>query len=136
MDVIKYPSKEQWPEFLKRPHMDHEELRQKVLQIIENVKTQGDQTLIQFAKHYDKVELDSVKVSQEEWNSASDKLSLKLKEAIDVARSNIEKFHRSQRPIENYIETSPGVWCWRKAVPIEKVGLYIPGGTAPLISTF
>ncbi|WP_456409030.1 histidinol dehydrogenase [Caldithrix abyssi] len=136
MEVFKYPAKEQWPELLKRPQTDQEELRQKVLQIINNVKTQGDQTLIQFARHYDKVELDSVTVSEEEWAQASDSLSLKLKEAIDVARSNIEKFHRSQKPIENYIETSPGVWCWRKAVPIEKVGLYIPGGTAPLISTF
>ncbi|MHB2148138.1 histidinol dehydrogenase [Calditrichota bacterium LG25] len=136
MEVFKYPAKEQWPELLKRPQTDQEELRQKVVQIINNVKTQGDQTLIQFARHYDKVELDSVTVSEEEWAQASDSLSLKLKEAIDVARSNIEKFHRSQKPIENYIETSPGVWCWRKAVPIEKVGLYIPGGTAPLISTF
>ena len=136
MDVFKYPEKEQWPELLKRPQVDQEELRQKVLQIINNVKTQGDQTLIQFAKHYDKVELDSVKVSEQEWEQAGAQLSLKLKEAIDLARTNIEKFHRSQKPIENYIETSPGVWCWRKAVPIEKVGLYIPGGTAPLISTF
>ncbi|WP_456439752.1 histidinol dehydrogenase, partial [Caldithrix abyssi] len=118
MEVFKYPAKEQWPELLKRPQTDQEELRQKVVQIINNVKTQGDQTLIQFARHYDKVELDSVTVSEEEWAQASDSLSLKLKEAIDVARSNIEKFHRSQKPIENYIETSPGVWCWRKAVPI------------------
>ncbi len=136
MEVIKFPPKEQWPELLKRPQSDQEELRQKVIQIINNVKTQGDQTLIQFAKHYDKVELESVTVSEEEWNKASDQISLKLKEAIDLARTNIEKFHRSQKPIENYIETAPGVWCWRKAVPIEKVGLYIPGGTAPLISTF
>ncbi len=136
MEVFKYPAKEQWPNLLKRPQMDQEELRKKVAQIIQNVKNQGDQTLIQFARHYDKVELDSVKVSEDEWAQAGNKLSLKLKEAIDLARTNIEKFHRSQKPIENYIETSPGVWCWRKAVAIEKVGLYIPGGTAPLISTF
>ena len=105
MEVIRYPSKDQWPELLKRPHVDQEELRQKVVQIINNVKTQGDQTLIQFAKHYDKVELESITVSEQEWAQASDSLPLKLKEAIDVARSNIEKFHRSQKPVENYIET-------------------------------
>ncbi|NOX90865.1 MAG: histidinol dehydrogenase [Calditrichaeota bacterium] len=136
MEVFKYPQKEDWSELLKRPVMDLENLKQKVNHIIVNVKTLGDQTLIEFAKHYDKAELESLEVSEEEWESASSKVSLRLKEAIETARSNIEKFHRSQKPIETMIETTPGVWCWRKAVPIEKVGLYIPGGTAPLLSTF
>ncbi len=136
MEVFKYPQKEDWSELLKRPVMELENLKQKVNHIIVNVKTLGDQTLIEFAKHYDKVELESLEVSEEEWESVSSKVSLRLKEAIETARSNIEKFHRSQKPIETMIETTPGVWCWRKAVPVEKVGLYIPGGTAPLLSTF
>ncbi len=136
MEVIKYPAKEDWPQLLKRPVVDREELRQKVAQIIENVKKQGDQTLIQFARHYDKAELTSLEVSDEEWESAADQVPLKLKRAIETARNNIETFHRGQKPVETFLETMPGVWCWRKAVPIQKVGLYIPGGTAPLLSTF
>ncbi len=135
MEIIKYPAKEQWKELLQRPEANLEELRQKVAQIIENVKSKGDRTLIEFARHYDKVELTSLQVSADEWRAA-DEIPLKLKDAIETARSNIEKFHRAQKPVELMVETSTGVWCWRKAVPIQKVGLYIPGGTAPLLSTF
>ena len=135
MEIIKYPAKEQWKELLQRPEANLEELRQKVAQIIENVKSKGDRTLIEFARHYDKVELTSLQVSADEWRAAEE-IPLKLKDAIETARSNIEKFHRAQKPVELMVETSTGVWCWRKAVPIQKVGLYIPGGTAPLLSTF
>lgn len=135
MQVIKSASKEEWPEILKRPQQDLGELRRKVEQIIENVKAQGDRTLIDFARHYDKVELDSVLVGIDEWKAA-DEIPLKLKDAIETARNNIYRFHKGQKPVEIMVETTPGVWCWRKALPIQKVGLYIPGGTAPLLSTF
>ncbi len=135
MQVIKYPSREAWPEILKRPQQDLGELRRKVQQIIENVRTQGDRTLIDFARHYDKVELDSVLVGIDEWKAA-DEIPLKLRDAIETARKNILQFHKGQKPVEIMVETTPGVWCWRKALPIQKVGLYIPGGTAPLLSTF
>ena len=134
MEVIKYPEKEIWPQLLQRPKPNLEDLRLKVAQIIENVKEKGDQTLIEFARHYDKVELQSLKVNEEEWASA-DEIPLKLKDAIQTAKANIEKFHQAQKPVELVVETSTGVWCWRKAIPIQKVGLYIPGGSAPLLST-
>lgn len=135
MEVIKNPSPESWPQILQRPQQDFGELRQKVENIIQNVKSKGDRTLIEFARHYDKVELESLQVSAEEWKTA-DEISLKLKDAIETARSNIARFHKGQKPVEVMVETTPGVWCWRKAIPIQKVGLYIPGGTAPLLSTF
>jgi histidinol dehydrogenase len=135
MEIFKYPNPDIWLQILQRPQEDFAELRRKVETIIENVKTRGDETLIEFAKHYDKVELTSLQVAEEEW-AAADEIPLKLKDAIETAGSNIEKFHRAQKPVELMVETSTGVWCWRKAIPIQKVGLYIPGGTAPLLSTF
>ncbi len=135
MEVIKYPSRESWPQILQRPQQDFGALRQKVERIIANVKNNGDRTLLEFARHYDKVELDALEVSAAEWQAA-DEIPLKLKDAIETARENIEKFHRAQKPVELMVETTTGVWCWRKAIPIQKVGLYIPGGTAPLLSTF
>jgi len=135
MEIIRYPSPDTWPQILQRPQQDWGELRRKVETIIENVKTKGDRTLIDFARHYDKVELESLQVSEDEWKTADD-IPLKLKDAIETARQNIARFHKGQKPVEVMVETTAGVWCWRKAIPIQKVGLYIPGGTAPLLSTF
>ncbi len=135
MEIIRYPDRQDWERILKRPVQDFTELRQKVEHIIEKVQNKGDRTLFEFAEHYDKVALTSLRVSEAEW-ALADEIPLKLKDAIETARRNIAQFHKAQKPVEVMVETTSGVWCWRKALPIEKVGLYIPGGTAPLLSTF
>ncbi len=129
------PPENSWPEILKRPLFDVSDLYGKVQAILSEIRQQGDQALRDFTARFDGAELDRFKVSAEETNAAASLVSEKLKAAIDLAANNIRAFHAAQKPEIRKIETTPGVTCWQKAVAIEKVGLYIPGGTAPLFST-
>lgn len=135
MNIIKYPNPNQWEEILKRPEIRSEDLFGRVQEILDKVRTEKDKALFEFNEKFDGVQLNSLQVSVEEINDATNKVSKELKEAIQVAHQNIYKFHSSQKTEEEKIETMPGVFCWRKSISIEKVGLYIPGGTAPLFST-
>lgn len=135
IQVYLNPSREQWPELLTRPTMDLAEIEQRVAPVMEAVRVEGDQALRRFTIQFDSVKLDNLKVPEEAIARAGEQLSGELKAAIQVARDNIYAFHAAQREPEQRIETMPGVTCWRRSVAIQKVGLYIPGGTAPLFST-
>ncbi|WP_455587433.1 histidinol dehydrogenase [Bacteroides sp.] len=135
MKIIKYPSKEQWADLLRRPALNTENLFDTVRGIIDRVRTEGDKAVIECEATFDKVELDSLVVTEEELREGTAQVSEELKAAISLAKRNIESFHAAQRFVTKKVETMPGVTCWQKAVGIEKVGLYIPGGTAPLFST-
>ena len=135
MKVIKYPSKEKWAEILRRPALNTESLFGTVRGIIDRVRTEGDKAVIEYEATFDKAELTSLAVTNEEWEEGVALVSEELKAAISLAKQNIERFHAAQKFVGKKVETMPGVTCWQKAVGIEKVGLYIPGGTAPLFST-
>lgn len=135
MQIIHYPAKDQWAELMKRPTFDDTTLLANVQKILDDVKSNGDDALRKYAKAFDKAEIASIEVSKEERDDAAKFLPPPLKEAIEMARRNIWKFHNEQVFESKEIQTSPDVYCWQKAVPIEKVGLYIPGGSAPLFST-
>lgn len=135
MKIIKYPKKAQWPELTCRSAQDFEKIEKIVIPILKKVKKKGDKALKKFALEYDQVALDDLLVSRKEIKEAEKKVSKELKEAISLAKENIEKFHRAQQDGNIEVETLPGVNCSRKSVAIAKVGLYIPGGTAPLFST-
>lgn len=135
MKTIINPPKNEWDLLCKRPLIVEEELGSYVARIMQEVKEKGDAALFSFAEKFDGVKIDSLLVNTKELKTAEDQVSEDLKLAIQVAKSNIEKFHQHQYKAEDKIETMPGVVCWRKSVGIEKVGLYIPGGTAPLFST-
>jgi histidinol dehydrogenase len=129
------PAPGEWPEMLKRPAMEAISLHETVRVILKTVQEKGDQALKDYGKRFDLANLEQVIVSEEEVERATDQVSASLKEAIRQAAKNIHTFHESQVMHEDKTETMPGVVCWREARPIEKVGLYIPGGTAPLFST-
>lgn len=135
MILISNPDKSQWPEMLKRPAMNTENLFDTVRSVIDRVKTEGDRAVLDYEEKFDKVALASLAVSEEEQQEAENLVSEDLKAAIRLAKQNIETFHAAQRFEGKKVQTQPGVTCWQKAVAIEKVGLYIPGGTAPLFST-
>ena len=135
MILIDYPEKSQWQELLKRPVMNTESLFVTVQGIIDRVKAGGDETVLQYEMQFDKVSLSALAVSSEEFDEAENLIDEELKAAIRLAAGNISAFHAAQRFVGKKVETQSGVTCWQKAVPIEKVGLYIPGGTAPLFST-
>ena len=135
MRNIIYPKKETWSEILKRPTQTVKEIETTVNQVFEDVQKNGDTAIKKYTKKFDKVAVTSLKVTQEEISIAVEAVSRELKEAIQQAAANIEKFHRAQKTEKVYQETTPGVVCWQEKRPIEKVGLYIPGGTAPLLST-
>lgn len=135
MILIDYPEKSQWQELLKRPVMNTESLFSTVQGIIDRVKAEGDEAVLQYEMQFDKVSLSALAVSSEEFDEAENLIDEELKAAIRLAAGNISAFHAAQRFVGKKVETQPGVTCWQKAVPIEKVGLYIPGGTAPLFST-
>lgn len=134
--VFTYPAKNKWPSLSSRPTGDVGTKEETVKAIIQQVKKEGDKALIELTKKFDKVSIKVLKLTETEINKAAKNIPTPLKKAIDRAYSNIYKFHSAQinTKIEK-IETMPGVTCWRKSVPIEKVGLYIPGGSAPLFST-
>ena len=129
------PKKESWNELCERPSIQRDQLEDLVGGILSDVKENGDEALIRLTAKFDGSELDSLKVSEQEISKAGAVLSEDLKEAIKLAKQNIEKFHSSQKETVERVETVPGVVCWRKNIGIEKVGLYIPGGSAPLFST-
>lgn len=135
MKLIKYPVREQWDEILKRPALNTENLFDTVRGIIARVKAEGDKAVREYEAAFDKAVLTSLAVTKDEIKQAEALLPGELKEAIRLAKENIETFHAAQRFEGKKVETAPGVTCWQKAVAIEKVGLYIPGGTAPLFST-
>lgn len=135
MEVIKYPSKADWPSLVKRPALDVTTLFDTVRAVLNEVRSEGDAAVKRYEEKFDKVTLSGLQVSEEEIKEARELVSEDLKQAIRTAKANIEKFHASQRFIGQKVETTSGVTCWQKAVAIEKVGLYIPGGTAPLFST-
>jgi len=135
MNVIKYPEKEQWEEIVKRPHLDVTQLNQIVADVLNDVRLRGDEAVKGYELKFDHVDLESLAVTDEEIKQAEKLVDSKLRKAIELAHHNIKVFHESQRFTGQKIETQPGVTCWQKSVPIERVGLYIPGGTAPLFST-
>lgn len=129
------PSPETWDQLCRRPQMDFNSLRDKVAAIMETVRAQGDAALFQYAQKFDNAELQSLQVSEAEFREADGLVDETLKAAIEVSIQNVRAFHAQQARDEAPVETMQGVTCWRKAVPIERVGLYIPGGSAPLFST-
>ena len=135
MNIIKYPSREQWAEIIERPHLDVTELNQTVAAVLADVRQRGDEAVKGYELKFDHIDLDTLAVSDEEMTEAETLVSAELREAICLAHDNIRKFHEAQRFRSKKVETQPGVVCWQKSVAIEKVGLYIPGGTAPLFST-
>ena len=135
MILISNPDKSQWQEILKRPVMNTENLFDTVRSVIDRVEEEGDRAVLDYEEKFDKVVLASLAVSEEEQQEAENLVSEDLKAAIRLAKQNIETFHAAQRFEGKKVQTQPGVTCWQKAVAIEKVGLYIPGGTAPLFST-
>ncbi|MFV0584833.1 MAG: histidinol dehydrogenase [Parabacteroides gordonii] len=135
MEVIKYPSREDWASLTKRPALDVTTLFDTVRTVLDEVRQEGDTAVKRYEEKFDKVRLADLQVSEAEIQEARELVSEDLKQAIRTAKNNIEKFHASQRFTGQKVETTAGVTCWQKAVAIEKVGLYIPGGTAPLFST-
>ncbi len=135
MQKLLYPPKESWPSILERPDNGLEDLFDTAKGVLDDVKRNKDAALAKYTHMFDGVDLDDFKVSEAEIDEACLKVSSDLKQAILTAKQNIETFHQSQLKEAEVIETMPGVNCWQKSVAIEKVGLYIPGGTAPLFST-
>jgi histidinol dehydrogenase len=135
MKVIKYPDRSAWTEILKRPGISTEKLTDTVRTVLAKVKAKGDGAVKEYEKMFDKVELASLAVTEEEIDEAEQLIDKELHEALVLAHRNIHTFHAAQHFEGKKIETAPGVTCWQKSVPIERVGLYIPGGTAPLFST-
>lgn len=135
MKLIKYPDRSQWDEILKRPVLNTESLFDTVRDIINRVRVGGDRTVMEYEAMFDKAELTSLAVTLEEIEEAEKEVPIELKAAIYLAKRNIEAFHAAQSFEGKKVDTMEGVTCWQKAVAIEKVGLYIPGGTAPLFST-
>lgn len=135
MKIIKYPARQQWAGLIKRPQIDTTRLHATVSAILGEVKTGGDRAVKKYEEQFDHARLQSLAVADDEMQEAQRLVPADLKEAMVLAHRNIAKFHEAQRFDGQQIETCEGVACWQKSVPIEKVGLYIPGGTAPLFST-
>ena len=135
MEIIKYPGREEWSSLAKRPALDVTTLFDTVRSVLDDVRERGDEAVKEYEARFDKVNLSALRVSEEEMREAEHLVPDDLRQAIRWAKENIERFHASQHFEGKKVETAPGVVCWQKAVAIEKVGLYIPGGTAPLFST-
>lgn len=135
MNIVTYPERSQWASLIRRSALNTEALRETVSNVLDSVRTRGDKAVLAFEEQFDKVRLDALAVSQEEFEAAEQQVSPELKAAIRTAYENIRTFHSAQQFETKRITTLPGVTCWQKAVAIQKVGLYIPGGTAPLFST-
>ena len=135
MQIVEYPKREEWQQLIQRPALEKLSLEKKVKKILAKVKAGGDKAVKKITKEFDGVKIKKLLVSEKEIKEAIARVPDELKEAIDIAKNNITSFHILQLRQEDSIETMPGVKCWRKAVGIEKCGLYIPGGTAPLFST-
>lgn len=135
MKVIYYPIRREWVELLRRPSIDYTQLHTTVCDILDDVRKNGDKAVLHYERLFDHAELSSLLVTKEEMDNACRSVPDELKEAVRLAHDNIRKFHAAQHFTDIKVEVLPGVTCWQKALPIEKVGLYIPGGTAPLFST-
>ena len=135
MKIIKYPRKEDWSQLVERPHLDVSQLNATVESVLKDVRQNGDKAVIAYEEKFDHAILSSLAVTETEIDEAMSLVSKELLEALKIAHHNISKFHESQKFEGSKVETCKGVSCWQKSVPIEKVGLYIPGGTAPLFST-
>ena len=135
MKVIRYPERAEWTSLLERPHIDMTALYATVNTVLTDGRTRGDRAVLDYEEKFDRVSLSSLQVTEAEMEAAEQLVPEELKDALRQAERNIATFHEAQRFQGKKIETAPGVVCWQKAVPIEKVGLYIPGGTAPLFST-
>ncbi len=135
MRIESNPPKNKWPELCQRPQMELEYLDSSVKNILARVKKSGDEALKELTKQFDQVHLNQLQVTDEEVKKAIEEVPEHLKNAIRAAASNITKFHAAQKKDDLQVETQPGVTCWRKGVAIQKVGIYIPGGSAPLFST-
>lgn len=135
MRIIRYPSTDEWQDICERPHIDVSQLNATVSSVLADIRQQGDEAVKEYEEKFDHVRLDSLAVTDEEINEAKNSVSPELADAIRLAHHNIHAFHAAQHFDGCRVETQPGVECWQKSVAIEKVGLYIPGGTAPLFST-
>lgn len=135
IQVILHPGKEDYQALLSRPHKDAADLGATVASVLDDVRMEGDNAVLRYEAKFDKAELSSLAVTEEELQEAEALVSEELKHSINLAHANIHRFHEAQRMQPVCVETAPGVYCWQKSVAIEKVGLYIPGGTAPLFST-
>jgi histidinol dehydrogenase len=135
MNIIRFPERNTWESLTARPESKHEQLYAVVEEVMNEVRKNGDRAVQGYGEKFDRVRIRQLQVSPKEMEEAASTVSRELKAAICRAKRNVETFHRAQIPITRKIETEPGVVCWQKAVAIEKIGLYIPGGTAPLFST-
>ena len=135
MNIYRYPTKEQWAEIVERPRLDLTQLNDTVSSVLSDVKQRGDEAVREYESKFDKATLQQLAVTEAEMDEAEQLVSNQLRDAIILAHHNIKVFHISQRFVGQKIKTQEGVVCWQKSVPIERVGLYIPGGTAPLFST-
>lgn len=135
MKVYRYPSRQELPSLLKRPTKNAADLNAVVADVLSDIRQRGDEAVREYEKKFDHVDLQELAVSAQEMQEAEGLVSEELKNSLELAHRNIEKFHASQRFSANPVQVCQGVECWQKSVPIQKVGLYIPGGTAPLFST-
>ena len=135
MRIIEYPPQSQWADIVERPHLDVSQLNATVESVLNDIREHGDEAVKRYEEKFDHVALQSLAVSEAEMLEAEELVDDELKEALRLAHRNIATFHAEQKFEGKKIETAPGVVCWQKSSPIEKVGLYIPGGTAPLFST-
>ena len=135
METILYPRREEWKEIVERPHLDVSQLTATVRSVLNDIKARGDEAVREYELKFDRVQLESLAVSQAEMDEAETLVDDDLKAAIQLAHDNIKTFHESEKFVGQKVSTQPGITCWQKSVAIEKVGLYIPGGTAPLFST-
>lgn len=135
MQIIKYPGRNEWAQLVERPHLDISQLNGVVSSVLDDIRQRGDEAVKHYEQKFDKVELSSLAVTEAEMTEAEALVSDELKAAITLAHHNIKAFHESQKFVSQKIEPQPGVVCWQKSVAIQRVGLYIPGGTAPLFST-
>ena len=135
MKIYKYPSREEWKELTERPHLDVSQLNSTVADVLKNISENGDKAVKEYEEKFDHASLETLAVTAEEIESALKEVPAELLDSLRLAHKNIETFHKAQQFVGEKVETAPGVTCWQKSVPIERVGLYIPGGTAPLFST-
>ena len=135
MKIYKNPSEQEVRELITRPTKDAADLTATVSAVLARIKSEGDAAVLDYELQFDKVELKALTVTEDEFAAAEAAVSDELKAALQLAHDNIARFHEAQRYAGIDVETAPGVRCWQKSVPIERVGLYIPGGTAPLFST-
>ena len=135
MNIIKYPSQAQWQDIVTRPHLDTTQLNATVQSVLNDIRTHGDAAVKSYEEKFDHAVLSTLQVTEAEIEQAEQQVDDELKRALQLAHENIYRFHAAQRFDEIHVETAPGVECWQKSVAIEKVGLYIPGGSAPLFST-